>query len=278
MGLEMKSCPACNRTYADDTFTFCLDDGALLSAPYDPQATLRIPSTRSTDQTTEVLGAAPQSDARPHGQRTTARPSNLSDYQQAAVANTPPQKRGGRTSLAVGLVIATLAAAVLILGYVVWSGNQNTQSEASKRDANASSNRPPQPTPTTQINSNATSNTTAQATPIGLGDPRQPWLDGVWEGTAHQNTPKMSYSIRLTAGNSSYSIEYPSLRCGGKWTVQEMSGTHAKFKEEITYGGERCSSDGDIVVEKTGERQISYKYTLPFIGEIVSGTLDKKSP
>lgn len=33
----MKRCPTCKRTYADDGFTFCLDDGALLSAPYDPQ-------------------------------------------------------------------------------------------------------------------------------------------------------------------------------------------------------------------------------------------------
>lgn len=33
----MKRCPKCNRTYADDAFTFCLEDGALLSAPYDSE-------------------------------------------------------------------------------------------------------------------------------------------------------------------------------------------------------------------------------------------------
>ncbi len=43
----MKSCPTCNRTYSDDSFTFCLSDGALLSAPYDPQATLILPSRRT---------------------------------------------------------------------------------------------------------------------------------------------------------------------------------------------------------------------------------------
>src|SRR5437762_7131902 len=32
----MKRCPKCNRTYADDGFTFCLEDGALLSAAFDP--------------------------------------------------------------------------------------------------------------------------------------------------------------------------------------------------------------------------------------------------
>ena len=40
----MKRCPECNRTYVDDTFSFCLADGALLSASYYPNATLVIPT------------------------------------------------------------------------------------------------------------------------------------------------------------------------------------------------------------------------------------------
>jgi hypothetical protein len=35
----MKKCPRCKRTYADDSFTFCLEDGTLLSAPYEIQKT-----------------------------------------------------------------------------------------------------------------------------------------------------------------------------------------------------------------------------------------------
>lgn len=35
----MKSCPACNRTYSDETLAFCLEDGSLLSAPYDSEET-----------------------------------------------------------------------------------------------------------------------------------------------------------------------------------------------------------------------------------------------
>ena len=31
----MKRCPKCNRTYPEDGFAFCLEDGTLLSAPYD---------------------------------------------------------------------------------------------------------------------------------------------------------------------------------------------------------------------------------------------------
>ena len=36
----MKRCPHCGRTYSVESFSFCLDDGALLSASYDPDATL----------------------------------------------------------------------------------------------------------------------------------------------------------------------------------------------------------------------------------------------
>jgi len=41
---QMKSCPKCKRTYFDDTFAFCLADGSLLSAPFDPEATQVIPT------------------------------------------------------------------------------------------------------------------------------------------------------------------------------------------------------------------------------------------
>lgn len=51
----MKSCPMCNRTF-EDALTYCLVDGAILSAPYDPQATQRIPEPRITNQPpTEIL-------------------------------------------------------------------------------------------------------------------------------------------------------------------------------------------------------------------------------
>src|SRR5438128_10278734 len=41
----MKQCPACRRTYDDETLNFCLEDGATLLASYDPQATWVAPST-----------------------------------------------------------------------------------------------------------------------------------------------------------------------------------------------------------------------------------------
>jgi hypothetical protein len=70
----MKSCPLCHRTYPNDEFAFCLADGALLSAPYDPKQTLVIPklntelpptlisplNSKLDDATTEKEIAAPK--------------------------------------------------------------------------------------------------------------------------------------------------------------------------------------------------------------------------
>lgn len=54
----MKSCPACNRTF-DDTMTFCLVDGSVLSAPFDPNATQQPPASRNTDPAPTMMYPAP---------------------------------------------------------------------------------------------------------------------------------------------------------------------------------------------------------------------------
>lgn len=56
----MKSCPTCNRTF-EDTLTFCLVDGSILSAPFDPEATPRRSRDRnSAPPPTEILPLAPK--------------------------------------------------------------------------------------------------------------------------------------------------------------------------------------------------------------------------
>ena len=52
----MKSCPTCHRTYSDETITFCLVDGSILSAPYEPEATRPLGAARITNPPpTEIL-------------------------------------------------------------------------------------------------------------------------------------------------------------------------------------------------------------------------------
>jgi len=54
----IKRCPACNRTYSDEGISFCLADGALLSAPYgdvreEPPPTEILPASHSPVPPTE---------------------------------------------------------------------------------------------------------------------------------------------------------------------------------------------------------------------------------
>lgn len=54
----MKACPICNRTF-EDTFTFCLIDGSVLSAPFDPERNKSAPRPREGHAPqTEVMNAS----------------------------------------------------------------------------------------------------------------------------------------------------------------------------------------------------------------------------
>src|SRR5437764_4142736 len=71
----MKSCPTCNRTYPDDTLAFCLMDGSVLSAPYDPSQTRATPPRSNEPPPTEVISApAKPAEPRPPMQSTIRAP------------------------------------------------------------------------------------------------------------------------------------------------------------------------------------------------------------
>ena len=57
----MKSCPTCKRTF-EDTFTFCLVDGTILSPPFDPQATQPAKARDTNPPPTEILHPEPTPD------------------------------------------------------------------------------------------------------------------------------------------------------------------------------------------------------------------------
>lgn len=105
----MKRCPACNRTYADETITFCLADGNLLSAPYDdPKA--RPVSPRASQAVTEVLSGSPiQADKASHPTLAAQQGASLPEVRH----NTARPKRR------VGLWITLIVALALLVAGVV---------------------------------------------------------------------------------------------------------------------------------------------------------------
>jgi hypothetical protein len=62
----MKACPTCNRTF-EDTFTFCLIDGSVLSAPFDPTVPkpFESPAPDAGPPPTEVFNPAAGLDSLP---------------------------------------------------------------------------------------------------------------------------------------------------------------------------------------------------------------------
>jgi len=54
--MRLKRCPTCNRTFSDEALSFCLIDGSILSAPYDPKATLVLSDPHPVSSTpTEIV-------------------------------------------------------------------------------------------------------------------------------------------------------------------------------------------------------------------------------
>lgn len=104
----MKACPICSRIYEDDTFTFCLDDGARLSATFDPHSTSR--------------GAAPRKTEPP---RTEILPSNLRPINPA-----PPKRSGTHWIILSATLALGLVGLVFVLGYLAWRANSPSKPAA----------------------------------------------------------------------------------------------------------------------------------------------------
>jgi len=109
----MKACPKCKRNYADDSLIFCLDDGSLLSAKYDPDATLVMnPTPTSPQPGPTVPSIQPPRPAAPYPMGSAAQPSSGHPHLIYAIAGL----------LAVVIVVAGLA----LVAYIRFSSSGTT--------------------------------------------------------------------------------------------------------------------------------------------------------
>lgn len=171
----MKSCPICNRTF-DDTFTFCLADGSLLSPPFDPKATLRVPAPRDTEPPpTEVMSA----DALPRTQPaagvrdvppTVRSPAEstlkfnaeLLGQRQAPAYSTEPRKKNLLIWLIPVIAIASIAALIYALSGRESAGNASASNRVRSESTPSITYSTPYPTPATSV---STATPTQTATP-----------------------------------------------------------------------------------------------------------------
>lgn len=89
------------------------------------------------------------------------------------------------------------------------------------------------------------------------------WLTGVWEGTAYQSNTKENWTLKLTAKNNSFRIDYPSLSCGGTWQLLSVNKTTATFREKLTYGQDQCVDNVTVTIQRLNRKQVAYWYVEP---------------
>ena len=89
---------------------------------------------------------------------------------------------------------------------------------------------------------------------------KRSWLAGTWEGTGYQMDTNETWTMKLTVRGNRYTIEYPSLKCSGRWIPISVDSRRARFRERITVGLAECVDRGNVVVERLSPRQIAYRY------------------
>jgi hypothetical protein len=103
------------------------------------------------------------------------------------------------------------------------------------------------------------------------------WLNGVWEGTGYQIDTNQTWAMKLMVRGRRYRIEYPSLKCGGRWIPININPTRARFVEKITLGIETCTDNGNVVIEKLSARQIAYRYSNRGTREVTASSILNKT-
>ena len=102
------------------------------------------------------------------------------------------------------------------------------------------------------------------------------WLNGTWTGTGYQIDNNETWTMRLTVTGGKYSIDYPSLKCGGVWKVMGVGSSVATFREHITYGKDLCTDRGKVTIERLNSSQIDFRYSNPGKPEITASAILKK--
>lgn len=110
---------------------------------------------------------------------------------------------------------------------------------------------------------------------------QKPWLRGAWEGTGYQTDDGSTWPMKLTITRSkgrarTFSIDYPSLNCGGRWKLLSLNQSKARFREQLGYGKDKCANNGLVVLERISGRQIVFLFSYENSREIIASAVLKR--
>jgi hypothetical protein len=233
--IKMKSCPTCNRTF-EDTFTFCLVDGSILSAPFDPQAIRAIPQPRQTEPPpTEILRA--QEEVREELPPTVASPKVEREQEEsvstidapAPAFESPPFKASPEQPARSRLIIFGVVA-VLIFGVTFFIVNRTDSTNEPAVNENAGNENTARvntsPSPATNVSNSSTpgigsGQENPLPSPIHVGELEE----SVWEGTM-SNEYQRIYEFKtggkvIEKAGGRAGVKLPMSTRTGSWTLQE---------------------------------------------------------
>ncbi len=86
------------------------------------------------------------------------------------------------------------------------------------------------------------------------------WMDGEWKGVGLQLNIRQTWIMELNVDKKIFEIRYPTLECTGVWKLKTATNSNAEFIEMITYGNDRCTNGGKIIITKIDQNHLSFSY------------------
>jgi hypothetical protein len=104
------------------------------------------------------------------------------------------------------------------------------------------------------------------------------WIRGTWEGTGYQIDDKSTWTMVLKARGRTFSIDYPSLNCGGRWRVISINASRARFIERLDHGQDKCTDNGKVIIQRLSGSQILFLYSNPGTREVIASAVLNRKP
>jgi hypothetical protein len=104
------------------------------------------------------------------------------------------------------------------------------------------------------------------------------WLKGTWEGTGYQIDDQSTWSMLFMARGRNFSIDYPSLKCGGRWQLININEYRARFRERLDRGQDKCTDSGNVVIQRLSKRQVLFLYSLAGKREVTASAVLNRKP
>ena len=83
----------------------------------------------------------------------------------------------------------------------------------------------------------------------------------------------------FTARSQRFTSDYPSLNCGGRWQLIAIDGYRARFKERLNRGQDKCTDNGNVVIQRLNKSQVLFLYSLSGSRVVTaSAVLNRKPP